>query len=510
MKKLRKKWGIILGITVGALILAAGILVGFGMREEWKTASTITPSVTSTITPEPTETNTPEPTNTIVPKETPVATVAPTATDIPIPTAEPTVEPTATTAPQETLTPAPMATSTPVPTATSTPVPEPTATSTPVPTATNTPKPTATNTPTPEPTATSTPVPTATSTPTPMPTNTPTPIPTSTPTPTPVPQFSFSGCVEDTLTLTNENPEEITFTIKNKTENLVVDVYSTNDYAVNAYLKEGKNRYSVELFGRENGTAQIVFHLYGTDENGNKKELYDTFAILVTVDFGEDDGVPFPKYPYLEYEWQYGDNITVKLWTNGGANDVDDDLKPAAVMVVSGTGEMWDGNTAKAKNGVSRPWQKYSECKYNGFIYELYIEDGVTHIENLDISSLTYVSFPATLKSIGTSCFRQCKKLTEIVLPEGVEKLERSAFSMCDNVTRIELPSTLKYIGMGALDLDIHLREKNYNKVANVQIPEGVEYIGYGAFGYRWDIEIIVPDGLDTTGFDPEWDIIMS
>jgi len=58
--------------------------------------------------------------------------------------------------------------------------------------------------------------------------------------------------------------------------------------------------------------------------------------------------------------------------------------------------------------------------------------------------------------------------------------------------------------------LDIHREAVNRNKVKSVTIPAGVEYIDYGAFGYRWDIEIIVPEGLDTSNFDPDWNIIMS
>jgi len=485
MKKLRKKWGIILGSTVGALVLAAGILVGFGMREEWKTASTITPPVTSALTPEPTETNTPEPTNTIVPKETPVATVAPTATDIPIPTAEPTVEPTATTAPQETLTPAPMATSTPVPTATSTPTPEPTATSTPVPTATNTPKPTATNTPTPEPTATSTPVPTA----------------TSTPTPTPAPQFSFSGRVGDTLTLENENPEEITFTIKNKTENLVVDVYSTNDYAVNAYLKEERNRYSVELFGRENGTAQIVFHLYGTDENGNKKELYDTFAILVTVAFEDvpvdENTPPIAAYPYKEMEWQYGDNVTATLWTNG----------EDAALVLTGTGATWTATEADEHIGVSSPWIDSDITEYFNDVIEIHIMEGITHVNRIVCSYAEIITFPSTLKSIGVNAFSGAE-IKELVLPEGLVKIDEDAFAFCESLEKIELPSTLEYIGFNAFGLRSAPEARSKNLVEKVKIPAKVKFIGYGAFSFRWGIEIILPDGMDTTGFEEGWELI--
>ena len=123
------------------------------------------------------------------------------------------------------------------------------------------------------------------------------------------------------------------------------------------------------------------------------------------------------------------------------------------------------------------------------------------------MSRLEYVSFPSTLKSVGQGCFSN-SKLKEIILPEGVERLERSAFSRCPEVTRIVLPSTLKYIGFTAFGLDATPSSRSKNKVTEVVIPEGVEYIDYKAFSYRYDINIIVPETLDTSNFDEEWNLI--
>ena len=267
----------------------------------------------------------------------------------------------------------------------------------------------------------------------------------------------------------------------------------------NVYMEEltsGYYDYKFVIIGRESGTADITFTIYGKDSNGEYNVVYDTKTIAVMVEF-EAVG-PLVSYTILEHEWQYGDDIIVQVWSNGNR----------AAMYIAGTGEMWDSPTAKANIGVRRPWYEYDYCNYVNRIDEIVIGEGVTYIEGLAIISLKSLSLPATLKSVGDSCFSGCYQLTEIILPEGVEKVEDSAFSRCDGVTKIELPSTLRYIGMGAFCLKAHLKEENANKVTNVTIPAGVEYIDYGAFEYRWNIKINVPDSLDTTEFDPDWDAI--
>ncbi len=207
-------------------------------------------------------------------------------------------------------------------------------------------------------------------------------------------------------------------------------------------------------------------------------------------------------YPYKRYEWKYGDNVIVSLWANGMEGHDD------AVLIVEGTGAMWDYEEATERLGDFKPWGNPDECIYfNNSIKEAYVGEGITTIEDLGMVSMNKITLPSTLKKVGVDCFYQTA-ITEIVLPEGVETVETGAFAVCPEAERIILPSTLKYIGDWAFDLRATPEERSKNKVEEVVIPKGVEYIGFSAFGWRWGIDIVVPKGLNTDNFDKEWDLI--
>lgn len=514
-------------------------------------ALTKAPTVTNIPIPEPTTTSTPWPTATNIP------TPEPTAISTPVPTATntPTPEPTATS------TPTPTPTNTPTPTPRFTfdefekemyvkdgvnvrdlpstegekigslkqwdkvkvtgqcketkwyriefdgtvgyvsgnflvengPTPTPTPTNTPTPTPTNTPTPTVTNTPTPKPTSTPTPKPTAT----PKPTSTP----TLTVTPTPALAFGFMGIVSDTK-LYNDNPEEIKFYVKNETEeDLYIDCVSSNDYVANVYMERlGGGRYTHKfvIIARESGTADITFTIYGNNENGSRV-VYDRKTFTVTVELDNAPTSPFADCPYLDFEWKYGADITVQLWTNGYQAGKTSD-SPNAKLLVLGTGEMDDSYCEERG-----PWGDYSTCNYADFITEVHISEGVTHITDFSLSSLERAYFPSTLKSIGIGCFSNAR-LTEVVLPEGFETLMDDAFYNCKKLTSITLPSTLKTIGMGAIRLDISHYSSGVNQLMEITIPKSVTYVDYGAFGYRWGINIKIESGANTKKWEEGWD----
>ena len=60
-------------------------------------------------------------------------------------------------------------------------------------------------------------------------------------------------------------------------------------------------------------------------------------------------------------------------------------------------------------------------------------------------TSLTSISLPTTLKSIGNYAFRNCAATT-ITIPEGVETIGSAAFENNDNLTSVSLPGTLTRI----------------------------------------------------------------
>ena len=99
----------------------------------------------------------------------------------------------------------------------------------------------------------------------------------------------------------------------------------------------------------------------------------------------------------------------------------------------------------------------------------LTIEDGVESIETqafMYCQSLTEVTLPSTLKSIGTYAFYNCNLLRSLVIPEGVESIGSSAFAYCYGLTDVTLPSTLQSIGEQAF-ASKYLK----NLISNMQHP---------------------------------------
>ena len=58
------------------------------------------------------------------------------------------------------------------------------------------------------------------------------------------------------------------------------------------------------------------------------------------------------------------------------------------------------------------------------------------------------VIVPDEVKEIGTSAFKECKKIETIVLPDGLETIGGRAFLKCFNLKAINLPQSLQKVGM--------------------------------------------------------------
>ena len=532
-------------LCILAVIIILALLIGSYMAtRKPEPAAVPVPTATNTPTevptlPPPETPETPTPTALVlmtatpVPTEEPAATPEPTATAVPEPTAEPTEEPVITEEPAVEPTEIPEVTSTPAPTEEP---PVPTATSVPEPTGTPTPEPTATSTPTPEPT--STPVPTATST----------PKPTATPTPEPTPatkepylkwdekymkkSFTDFKAGDTHIVLDGLNEKTFSFEIGNYPAyyDITEEEYYTareTDYKVGIdisisdtsivelasedsfKLGQDGNKYclgkqpSFRLKPLNPGTVEITVTLYEVEYE--KHEIYwkpayisftkefDTFTFTVEVEefksnvvFEAGDFIPAENgYPVLTIERQYGDNIYGSVWTNGKEGEEYD-----AVAVFTGTGEMWEPKVRSQHNGALNPFASSG-------ITSAYICEGITRTERLGLdASLTYVSFPSTLKVIGEATLSGAIKLKELVIPEGVERIESRAFSHSDSLESVQLPNTLKYIGMLAFGHS-GSGSYSYSSLKELRIPASVEYIGYDFIFCRKNITIIFEAGAD-------------
>ena len=143
-------------------------------------------------------------------------------------------------------------------------------------------------------------------------------------------------------------------------------------------------------------------------------------------------------------------------------NILDADAKTVEVTNINGTErekvEGYNGELvipASVANGgvVYQVKQIGKYAFYNSDIESLVIENGVESIQNASFYwcfSLKQVSFPSSLRSIGSIAFWNCSSLQNIVLPEGFTTLSDQVFGYCYNVKSIELPSTLTSIGFSA------------------------------------------------------------
>ena len=91
--------------------------------------------------------------------------------------------------------------------------------------------------------------------------------------------------------------------------------------------------------------------------------------------------------------------------------------------------------------------------KYEGTDSVVVIPDGVVKIGKNAFygnKTVTEVTMPNTVVSVGEDAFEECIKLKTVKFSEKLERIESSAFKKCKALTEVVLPETLSYIGWGA------------------------------------------------------------
>jgi hypothetical protein len=108
-------------------------------------------------------------------------------------------------------------------------------------------------------------------------------------------------------------------------------------------------------------------------------------------------------------------------------------------------------------------------------------------------SNLTSVSIPDSVTSIKSSAFEGCTNLASITIPNSVTSIERRAFAICRNLTSISIPNVTS-IGIGAF--------KDCTDLTSISIPN-VTNIGNGAFKNCTGLtSITIPNNVTKIG---EW-----
>src|SRR5579859_1736661 len=108
-------------------------------------------------------------------------------------------------------------------------------------------------------------------------------------------------------------------------------------------------------------------------------------------------------------------------------------------------------------------------------------------------SRLASITIPPNVTSIGASAFAQGTSLTNVTIPNNVTSIGDSAFAGCNNMLGITLPTNITSIGNGLFS--------RCSDLTNVTIPGNVASIGSNAFyGCTSLISITVPNSITNIG----------
>ena len=103
-------------------------------------------------------------------------------------------------------------------------------------------------------------------------------------------------------------------------------------------------------------------------------------------------------------------------------------------------------------------------------------------------TALSSVVLPSTLNEIGRYAFNQCTSLSSVVLPDGITDIPQGLFYMCTSLADVKLPAHLTSVGRNGFSYCTSL--------ASLQLPATCTTLGYSPFNGCGFTSFEVPQGV--------------
>jgi hypothetical protein len=140
-------------------------------------------------------------------------------------------------------------------------------------------------------------------------------------------------------------------------------------------------------------------------------------------------------------------------------------------------------------------------------VKDLVIPQSVTCIKNHTFrsTSLTSVTFPSSLTSIGDRSFADCNSLTSVTIPNSVTSIGEGAFDGCDGITVVNITDLEKWCKISfngnAFSSEGHYLYLNGKKITELVIPNTVDKVGNYAFSYCYGFtSVFIPGTITSIG----------